>query len=71
MALASEAPANLGDIWEQMARISWKNFRPYFGMAGNPIACSDHYNLSDTPVRRAAARRRLPMAERRAGAGVL
>jgi hypothetical protein len=49
VALASEAPANLGDIWEHMVRISWKNFRPYMGMAGNPIAWSDHYTLSDTP----------------------
>jgi len=48
VALASEAPANLGDIWEQMVRISWKNFRPYMGMAGNPIAWCDHYTLSDT-----------------------
>ena len=38
IALTSEAPANFGDTWEQMARISWKNFRPYIGMAGNPIA---------------------------------
>jgi hypothetical protein len=49
VALASEAPADLGDIWERMVRISWKNFRPYMGMAGNPIAWSEHYTLSDTP----------------------
>ena len=29
MALAAEAPANFGETWEQMARISWKNLRPY------------------------------------------
>jgi hypothetical protein len=49
VALASEAQPNLGDIWERMVRISWKNFRPYMGMAGNPIAWCEHYNLSDTP----------------------
>jgi hypothetical protein len=49
VALASEAPANLGDIWEQMVRSSWKHYRRYYGMAGNPIAWSDHYDLSDTP----------------------
>lgn len=49
MALASDAPANLGDIWERMARISWKNLRQYIGMAGNPLAFADHYYLSDTP----------------------
>jgi hypothetical protein len=49
MALASEAPSNLGDMWEKMTRISWKNLRPYIGMAGNPLAFADHYYLSDTP----------------------
>ena len=49
IALASEAPANFGDTWEQMARMSWKNLRPYIGMRGNPIAFFDHYYLSDLP----------------------
>jgi glycine/D-amino acid oxidase-like deaminating enzyme len=49
IALVSEAPANFGDTWEKMARMSWKNLRPYIGMAGNPIAFSDHYYLSDLP----------------------
>jgi hypothetical protein len=49
VALAGEAPANLGETWEKMVRTSWKYFRPYMGMAGNPIAWVDHYNLSDTP----------------------
>jgi len=49
IALVSEAPANFGDTWEQMARMSWKNLRPYIGMRGNPIAFSDHYYLSDLP----------------------
>ena len=49
IALVSEAPANFGDTWEQMARMSWKNLRPYIGMAGNPVAFSDHYYLSDLP----------------------
>ena len=48
-ALASEAPANLGDIWEQMARISLKTYRFYTGLAGNPVAWCDHYDLSDLP----------------------
>jgi hypothetical protein len=49
IALVSEAPANFGETWEKMARMSWKNLRPYIGMAGNPIAFSDHYYLSDLP----------------------
>src|SRR3954468_15490296 len=49
MALASEAPSNLGDVWEKMTRISWKNLRPYVGLAGDPVKFADHYYLSDTP----------------------
>ncbi len=48
-ALASEAPANLADICEQMCRTSLKTYRFYTGLAGNPIAWCDHYDLSDTP----------------------
>jgi len=48
-ALASEAPANLADICEQMCRVSLKTYRFYTGLAGNPIAWCDHYDLSDTP----------------------
>ncbi len=40
MALASQAPANLGDVWERMTRMSWKNLRQFVGMAGNPVAIS-------------------------------
>ena len=49
MALAADAPSNLGDVWERMTRISWKNLHQYIGMAGNPLAFADHYYLSDTP----------------------
>ncbi|MEO8301326.1 MAG: FAD-binding oxidoreductase, partial [Rhizomicrobium sp.] len=49
IALVSEAPANFGDTWEQMARMSWKTLRQYIGMAGNPVVFSDHYYLSDLP----------------------
>jgi hypothetical protein len=47
--LAAEAPANFGETWEKMARMSWKNLRPYLGRAGNPVTFTDHYRLSDTP----------------------
>jgi len=49
VALASDAPANLGDTWEKMARTSFKYMRPYMGMPGKPIDWVDHYTLSDTP----------------------
>jgi hypothetical protein len=47
--LAAEAPANFGETWEQMARMSWKSLRPYVGLPGNPVTFTDHYRLSDTP----------------------
>jgi hypothetical protein len=58
-ALAADAQPNLGDIWEQMARVSLKTYRFYTGLAGNPIAWSDHYYLSDTPFD--APRPRVPL----------
>jgi hypothetical protein len=61
VALASEAPANLGEIWEQMVRITYKTLRFYTGLAGNPIAWCDHYTLSDTPFN-APSQPRLPLA---------
>ncbi len=54
IALESEAPTNFGETWEQMARMSWKNLRPYVGMRGNPITFFDHYYLSDLPEGQAA-----------------
>jgi hypothetical protein len=48
-ALAADAQPNLADICEHMCRISYKTYRFYTGLAGNPIAWCDHYDLSDTP----------------------
>jgi hypothetical protein len=47
--LAAEAPANFGETWERMARMSWKSLRPYLGLRGNPVTFTDHYRMSDTP----------------------
>ena len=49
ISLAAEAPPNFGEIWEQMARMSWKTYRSYLGLPGNPVEFSDRYGLSDTP----------------------
>jgi hypothetical protein len=49
VALAADAPSNLGDIWEQMCRVTYKTLRFYTGLAGNPITWADHYTLSDDP----------------------
>jgi glycine/D-amino acid oxidase-like deaminating enzyme len=56
IALTEPAGAAFGALWEQMARISWKAFRAYVGMPGNPVDFSDQYNLSDTPIERHAER---------------
>ena len=50
IALAAEAPANFGAVWEEMARMSWKTLRSYLGLPGNPVAFTDQYRLSDTPL---------------------
>lgn len=50
IALAAQAGPAFADQWEQMARLSWKAFRTYLGMAGNPVEFCDSYALSDTPI---------------------
>ncbi|MBA3053526.1 MAG: FAD-binding oxidoreductase [Sphingomonadales bacterium] len=50
VALAAPAGAAFGDVWEQMARLSWKAFRTYLGLPGNPVEFGDSYNLSDKPI---------------------
>lgn len=49
IALASEVQPNFGALWEQMARYSWKTYRSYLGLPGDPVTFCDHYSLSDTP----------------------
>ena len=48
IALASAPPA-FGDLWEEMARTSFKRFRRYLGLPGSPVEWSDRYFLSDPP----------------------
>lgn len=50
IALADKAAANFGDTWETMARTSWKNFRSYLGLPGNPVEWTDRYSVSDTEM---------------------
>ncbi len=49
IALTSAAGPNFGALWEEMARTSWKTYRSYLGLPGNPIIFSDRYTLSDIP----------------------
>jgi glycine/D-amino acid oxidase-like deaminating enzyme len=47
IALASVAGPGFGDLWEQMARISFKTYRQYLGLPGRPVEWSDRYFISD------------------------
>lgn len=49
IALAAPAGPEFGDLWEQMARLSWKSFRTMLGLPGRPVEFVDQYALSDTP----------------------
>ncbi|HEX4293842.1 MAG TPA: FAD-dependent oxidoreductase [Rhizomicrobium sp.] len=42
-AVAPEFPA----LWEEMARISFKTYRRYLGLPGNPVEWTDRYYLAD------------------------
>jgi len=49
ISLTEPAGPEFGALWEHMARVSWKSFRSYVGMPGQPIQFADNYSLSDTP----------------------
>ena len=52
-----DAPApEFGELWEQMARISFKTYRQYLGLPGNPVEWTDRYVLSDKPSTHARAK---------------
>jgi glycine/D-amino acid oxidase-like deaminating enzyme len=56
IALDSAAPAGFPQMWEQMARNSFKTYRRYLGLAGTPIEWIDQYYLyNDRPPMPAAA----------------
>lgn len=52
IALAGPAGAQFPDQWEQMARFSWKMFRTFLGLPGNPVEFGDSYAVSDKPIER-------------------
>jgi glycine/D-amino acid oxidase-like deaminating enzyme len=47
IALTSAAGPKFGDLWEEMARISFKTYRRYLGLPGRPVEWNDRYYLSD------------------------
>jgi FAD dependent oxidoreductase len=52
IALAEPAGAQFPELWEQMARHSWRMFRTMLGLPGNPVEFGDSYAVSDTPIER-------------------
>jgi D-amino-acid oxidase len=53
IALKDAAGPAFGDLWEQMARISFKTYRQYLGLPGTPVEFTDRYALSDEPFEEA------------------
>ena len=49
IALKDAAGPGFGDLWEQMARISFKTYRQYLGLPGTPVEFTDRYALADEP----------------------
>ena len=49
IALASVAGPGFGVLWEEMARTSFKLYRQYLGLPGEPVEWIDRYNLFDEP----------------------
>src|ERR1700742_2961263 len=49
IALKDAAGPAFGDLWEQMARISFKTYRQYLGLPGTPVEFTDRYALADEP----------------------
>jgi hypothetical protein len=47
IALEDAAAPGFGELWEQMARTSFKTYRRYLGLPGTPVEWIDQYNLSD------------------------
>jgi glycine/D-amino acid oxidase-like deaminating enzyme len=50
IALVGAAGPGFAAVWEEMARISFKMYRTYLGLPGEPVEWIDYYTLSDTDL---------------------
>ena len=50
IALAGSVAPGFPALWEQMARTSFKTYRSYLGLPGEPVEWIDYYLLSDAPA---------------------
>ena len=48
IALTSDTAPGFPELWEQMARTSFKAYRAYLGLPGNPVEFIDAYRVYDT-----------------------
>ena len=46
VALTDKAAPGFGDRWEEMARFSYKRYRPFLGLPGSPVEWKDHYTVA-------------------------
>ncbi|HZZ90462.1 MAG TPA: FAD-dependent oxidoreductase, partial [Caulobacteraceae bacterium] len=51
IALAGKAAPGFGDLWEEMARTSFKEFRSYLGLPGSPVEWTERYLVPGGPHR--------------------
>jgi D-amino-acid oxidase len=56
IALANAAAPGFAALWEQMARVSFKTFRRYLGLPGDPVEWTDRYYLSEPSLGGVAGR---------------
>jgi glycine/D-amino acid oxidase-like deaminating enzyme len=47
IALTDVAGPAFGDLWEEMARTSFKAYRNYLGLPGKPVEWTDRYSVND------------------------
>jgi len=47
IALVDKVAPDFGDMWEEMARISFHRYRRYLGLPGTPVEWNDRYYLYD------------------------
>jgi len=50
IALTDAAGPAFAPLWEQMARTSFKTYRSYLGLPGDPVQWIDYYMLKDAPA---------------------
>jgi glycine/D-amino acid oxidase-like deaminating enzyme len=63
VALTGAAGPAFGPLWEQMARTSWKTYRDYLGLPGDPVVFTDRYRLAGSRPREPAQPGALDFAE--------